>query len=270
MQFALVNNERSPPSPGLIGACPACGSPMISRCGNERVHHWAHRGFRTCDPWWETETEWHRAWKNKFPSAWRERVRFDDFGEKHIADVLTEHGLTIEFQHSHLNPAERAAREAFYNNMVWVVDGSRLKRDARRFEEAFRSFGQLLPNGMFVTPFPEEAFPRTWLSCTVPVFFDFANANALGEAERPVGVPLWCLLPGLVHNQAVVLAVSREVFLRDAQAMAVPFHAQAMRGIAERVLAAMRAKQLADVRAAQLRQMAWSRKSSYRRRLPRF
>ena len=39
-------------------------------------------------------------------------------GEKHVADVNTQSGMVIEFQHSHLDPLERAARERFYGNMV--------------------------------------------------------------------------------------------------------------------------------------------------------
>ena len=41
--------------------------------------------------------------------------------------------MVIEFQHSHIDPLERVSRENFYNNMVWVVDGTRLKRGHQRF-----------------------------------------------------------------------------------------------------------------------------------------
>src|SRR4030095_12105852 len=106
---------------------------MIANCGEVRVWHWAHRGKRTCDRWWEPETEWHRAWKDNFPRDWQEHIHHDPSGEKHIAAVRTGPGLIIEFQHSHLDPQERAARERFYGNMAWVVDGTRLKKDYPRF-----------------------------------------------------------------------------------------------------------------------------------------
>lgn len=221
MQFALVNNERSVPSPGLTGSCPACGSSMIAKCGAHRVHHWAHRGERTCDGWWEPETEWHRTWKNHFPASWQERVRLDDSGEKHFADILTEHGLIIEFQHSHLNPAERETREVVYKNMVWVVDGSRLKRDARRFAVGIRASASFLAKGMYVTYFPEELFPVTWLYSTVPVFFDFEHVSGLSDDMMFIRGPLWGLLPGRIRGadgrvQAVVVGVEREFFVRSA------------------------------------------------------
>ena len=41
----------------------------------------------------------------------------------HIADVKTDRGIVIEFQHSFLHRNERESREKFYQNMVWVVDG---------------------------------------------------------------------------------------------------------------------------------------------------
>jgi hypothetical protein len=37
---------------------------------------------------------------------------------------------------------ERAAREGFYGNMVWVADGTRLQRDFPRFEETRPFFGK--------------------------------------------------------------------------------------------------------------------------------
>jgi hypothetical protein len=45
-------------------------------------------------------------------------------GERHIADVKTERGLVIEFQHSQMPVEELQAREAFYGSMIWIVDGT--------------------------------------------------------------------------------------------------------------------------------------------------
>lgn len=213
MQFALVNNERTAPSTGLVGSCPCCNSPMIAKCGHVRIHHWSHKGQRNCDPWWENETQWHRDWKSSFPELWREVIRHDDrTGEKHIADIRTEHALTIEFQHSHIRPEERASREAFYGNMVWVVNGSRLMRDLPRFKEGSYLFRRTLLNGIFITPFPEHAFPPSWLHSAAPVFFDFADTP---ETDTRQG-HLWCLLPGRVLEHAVVIRISRQTFVRFA------------------------------------------------------
>jgi competence protein CoiA len=132
VRFAVVEGERREAQPGQLAKCPHCGGAVIAKCGDHRVWHWAHQGSHTCDPWWESETEWHRAWKDHFPKSWQEIRRSKD-GEMHIADVMTEGGMVIEFQHSYLRREEREARESFYQKMVWVVNGRRLKLDRARF-----------------------------------------------------------------------------------------------------------------------------------------
>lgn len=59
MKFVLVNDQRHEAAPGLSGRCLSCDQAMVSKCGNVKVWHWAHKGRRMCDLWWENETEWH-------------------------------------------------------------------------------------------------------------------------------------------------------------------------------------------------------------------
>lgn len=74
------------------------------------------------------ETAWHRDWKLAFPSAFRE-VGFKDAhkGDFHRADIFTPSGHTIEFQNSPINLAELKSREAFYPNLIWVLNGKKFK-----------------------------------------------------------------------------------------------------------------------------------------------
>ena len=128
MHFALIDNQRTEAQPGLKGGGCVCNEPVIAKCGTRRIHHWAHQAKGKCDKWWERETAWHLNWKNKFSHEWQEVIRFDDqSSERHIADVMTEHGLVIEFQNSRLVAQERAVRERFYGNMVWVVSNPRIR-----------------------------------------------------------------------------------------------------------------------------------------------
>ncbi|HVY53955.1 MAG TPA: hypothetical protein VHA13_05490, partial [Gammaproteobacteria bacterium] len=129
MKYSLVNGERNEAQPGVVGQCEICSSQTIAKCGDIKMHHWAHKGKRICDPWWEKETEWHRSWKNHFPTDWQESIHTAESGEKHIADVKTIKNWVIEFQHSHLNSEERQARNDFYEKLVWVIDGTRRKKD---------------------------------------------------------------------------------------------------------------------------------------------
>lgn len=123
MQLALLNGTRVEAFPGGKALCPTCGAAMAAKCGPRVIHHWAHEGRRNCDPWWENETDWHREWKNQFPVACREVSHLAPDGEIHRADIRTPTGIYIEVQHSSMTDTERASREGFYQNLVWVIDG---------------------------------------------------------------------------------------------------------------------------------------------------
>lgn len=247
MQFAFVNNQRVPPLPGLSGGCPSCGSEMIAKCGIHRVHHWAHKSKRSCDSWWEPEKPWHRDWKNRFPVDWQEVVLASTEGERHIADVRSPHGVTIEFQHSAIRPIERAAREGFYKNMLWVVDGCRLARDWSRFSAGFSSMRQIGQQGIYLSSFPDELFSRNWINCPVPVLFDFEQAAQAGGVSHIAHI-LWCLLPGRVFGQAIIVALSKDDFVREALAAAEVIPVQTvLKNIADMLEHQRRAAQAAYV-----------------------
>ncbi|MCH8059490.1 MAG: hypothetical protein IIA11_03420 [Proteobacteria bacterium] len=206
MKFALVNGQRQEPQPNLSGECPGCGNPMVARCGEVRVWHWAHRGRRHCDSWWENETEWHRKWKGQFPVDWQEIIQHAEDGERHIADVKTDDGWVIEFQHSYIKPEERRSREGFYSKLIWVVDGVRRKTDKARFQKALDES---------VAPFPEYALLRRgrshgggllrdWAGSRAHVFFDFGDKQVL-----------WWLIPNANDIDAYVTRISCAEFIEN-------------------------------------------------------
>jgi hypothetical protein len=180
MKLALVSGERQEAQPTLAGKCPACSQPMVAKCGEVKVWHWAHQGKRHCDPWWENETEWHRNWKGLFPVEWQEVVHAAETGEKHIADVKTDRGWVIEFQHSYLNPEERRARDAFYPKLIWVVDGTRRKRDRSQLLSAWEC-GVPVVNGLHLRTATSDGCTllREWAGSNVPTFFDLGDEHVL-------------------------------------------------------------------------------------------
>ena len=213
MRFALIDNKRKEAEHGLKGLCPGCSQPVIAKCGNQRIWHWAHRSNKICDNWWEPETEWHRSWKNNYPADWQEVFLLDEkTGVKHVADLRTVHNLIIEFQHSHIDPKERATREKFYQNMVWVVDGTRLKRDYPRFRKGIESFRRTNKQGFYFVDFPDEVFPTNWLGSSVPIILDFQGITAT-EQHDVIKNTLWCLLPQRIENLSVVVGIGREQFI---------------------------------------------------------
>lgn len=182
MRYALIDGVKSEALPKGRGVCRACDGEVLAKCGKFKIWHWSHKSLTSCDRWWESETEWHRDWKDKFPKSWQEIILHDPISqEKHIADVRTEHGVVVEFQRSSIDPAEVSARENFYERMVWVIDG--LKTDFDRFN--FR-LSRARPNENGFAAF--EWFSRSKLfhrwHTTKPVFIDFGEEDGFWRVCR--------------------------------------------------------------------------------------
>jgi hypothetical protein len=207
MKFANVNGIKTEAGKGLVGMCQGCEQPMIPVCGVKKERHWRHKVDCECDRWWESETEWHRSWKNCFPKDWQEiRNKDSATGEWHISDVKTPQGFFLEFQHSFLKSDERQARNKFYGEkLVWVVDGLTRKNDWLRMEGVLNgSFKILQDISLFRLPISanESSLFSDWCDCNVPVIFDFG-----------VDRPLCCLLPKSSKGHFYVLPLPRQNFV---------------------------------------------------------
>lgn len=216
MKFALVNGDKTEAQPGLRrGACIFCQSETIAKCGSVKIWHWAHKSKIPCDPWWENETGWHRKWKKHFPPEWQEIRHADSVsGERHIADIKTASGLIVEFQYSAIRPEEIQRREKFYKDMVWVVNGTRLKNNYPHFCKGFSNLRPLKNiSGIFLSLVPQACFPASWLNSSVPIYLDFQDSNPANQRDG-LRSPLWCLFPGRAEGYAVVAGVPREDFIR--------------------------------------------------------
>ena len=135
----------------------------------------------------------------QFPVEWQEVVHFAEDGEKHVADVKTSTGLVIEFQHSAITKEEVLSRTAFYQKIIWVVDGRRIKNDFKKFD----SRPNLFPWKKFAYPnftevnLPPNAFPsyKTWQFLDTPVIFDW------GDVKSDYWISDWHALAGrAVHG----------------------------------------------------------------------
>ncbi len=200
MRSAIVEGQKSAPRPGLRGHCLSCGSDAVARCGKYVGWHWAHKSRVHCDPWWESETQWHLNWKGRFPAECQEVVLQDTQGEKHIADIRTPKGIVIEFQRSTIHPDEVDAREAFYQRMIWVVDGTKNDFDATYFG---LSVSESDENGLRALHWMGRGklFHR-WMSHK-PVFIDFGKSGFWRVCRFDPAT-----------KRGLVMAVDRDLFVR--------------------------------------------------------
>lgn len=207
MKYADVEAIRREAAPGLSGKCPHCESKVVAKCGEVKAWHWAHAGCRTCDPWWENETDWHRDWKNTFPTEWQEVQHRAENGERHIADVKTSAGVVVEFQHSYLNPDERRSREAFYGRMVWVLDGMRRKSNLPQVLQALpRKMDRHNEVDICRVWIDDCRILREWSDCRAPVYLDFGDE--LGDGR------LCCVNPTKDGPMAVLHLIDRSDFVQ--------------------------------------------------------
>ena len=191
MRLALVGGARTEPAPTLTGKCCLCGDDMIAKCGQYVRWHWAHKARITCDPWHESETDWHRYWKDAFPVDCQEVVHFDDeTDEKHIADVKTPGGFIVEVQHSPIREHEALSRERFYKNMIWIVD-------ARHLAGWFclgmsHDLVSCSPMMYQIEWWGSSRLLEKWSNSGVHVYFDVMNSATEHEGEDG---KLWILPP---------------------------------------------------------------------------
>jgi competence protein CoiA len=210
MKYALIGDEKSTPRPRTRGICIHCGGEMVSKCGKVMIWHWAHKTTEMCDPWWENKSHWHRSWKNHFPEGQQEVAHVDPAtGERHIADVKNLFGLVIEFQRSLMSEAERLSREDFYQDMIWVVDGTRGSLDSRYFMMGTAGPIQKKPLLYQIEWWGRSRFFNFWGASSKRIYLDFGN-------EGPWIDVIWRLVSFDPNNRiGIVAPVMKKLFIED-------------------------------------------------------
>ena len=160
MIWAVRNNERVMATKGAKALCPSCRNQVIPKCGQIKIHHWAHLVCE-CDSFKHGETLWHYRWKQRFPKEMQEVIlKYDT--ELHRADIYTG-SRVIEFQKSSISSNEIKAREMFYGNMIWVLDGSDFSKNFYvRDKGNYETFRWKWPRA-------------SWAFAKCPVFVDFES-----------------------------------------------------------------------------------------------
>lgn len=219
-RYALVDGVKTDilgATKGVPGICPLCGEELRPRQGEQRGWHWYHKNGRKCDDWYEPKGEWHKWWQDKFNAEQQEvpiRKEIDGKEKKHIADVLTDENVVIEFQYSHLSDAQIKEREEFYGNMVWVVNGTRLEADKRygdliAVDERFNSADGGLDR---YATYDDAIIHKTWWKSSKLVFWDF---DGTFDEPKEDGY-LYCVVNGkAMDGSVVVVRVEKASFIES-------------------------------------------------------
>jgi competence protein CoiA len=128
MKTALTSeNRKIKATPDSIGFCQECKKQMIPKCGTKKKWHWSHYANASHELKEDDENDWHLEWQDVVGNSlgWDYvEVQMDNASaDLHYADVQLPNGLVIEFQHSHISIETIRAREDFYKNMIWILDG---------------------------------------------------------------------------------------------------------------------------------------------------
>lgn len=113
--------------------CPYCGAPLVTKKGEIRQHHFAHKQTHPCSDSWERNhsydiSPWHNNWQSLFPKE-NQEVKLSLGETRHRADVMINRTV-IEFQHSIMPVKAFDDRNNFYFNLgykvIWLFDLSGL------------------------------------------------------------------------------------------------------------------------------------------------
>lgn len=157
--------------------CPYCGAPVITKKGDVRQHHFAHKVSHACRDTWESNrsydiSPWHNEWQSCFPKD-NQELKLSLGETVHRADVVIDYTV-VEFQHSILSPDNFDDRNNFYLNLgykvVWLFDLSDL------FENGQLSFEKENSDLVFQWINPKRAFNRYDInSGCIDLFFQLNN-----------------------------------------------------------------------------------------------
>ena len=143
--LALDKTTQIFPSKGIHGFCIDCGEEVISKCGTIVSHHFAHTINSNCgSKYHDNKSEWHQEWQHTVvPAIPGKNVEVTISLNNAIkrADLISNSGYIVEFQHSPLSIPERLDREQHYKKMIWVVHTDRMNS---------RTWNPNVPSGVLV------------------------------------------------------------------------------------------------------------------------
>ena len=160
--------------------CPYCGAPVVTKKGEIRQHHFAHKQSHACKDSWECShsydiSPWHNEWQAYFPKE-NQELKLSLGDTVHRADVVVDYTV-VEFQHSIISADMFDDRNNFYLNLgykvVWLFDLSDL------FEGKQITFKETKDGLIFKWYNPKRTFNRYDItSGRIDLFFQLHNRES--------------------------------------------------------------------------------------------
>lgn len=117
MLYAINDlGEKILPTKDVSARCPCCESTVIPKMGVVNIHHWSHLSKEiNCN--YKPMGQWHYEWQLLFP---KKNVEIY-VNKRRRADVLTDDGISVEFQSSPISIEEIESRSQLSENkIIWV------------------------------------------------------------------------------------------------------------------------------------------------------
>lgn len=123
MLLAKKDDKLINAQPSSCALCPNCNKEVISKCGDIKIWHWAHKN-KECDYKTEAETDWHLEWKQLSLFA---GCNIEKRNRSHILDAININTKNVyEFQHSPISSDELKKRSFDVINsgykINWIFD----------------------------------------------------------------------------------------------------------------------------------------------------
>lgn len=106
MLYGITNNStRIRAQKGAAAVCPHCRGPLTAKCGQIKIHHWAHKAAKSC-LYSSGMTAWHYGWLDRFDNhpqpGWEieyfhKSIRFDAFNTQEMWAVEFQRSIDVDY-----------------------------------------------------------------------------------------------------------------------------------------------------------------------------
>jgi len=215
MLYGITNDgERILPCKDVKSLCPHCRGPLIPKCGQIKIHHWAHKESKGC-PYSSSMTHWHYEWLVNFDNlagdGWEveyffNTIRFDAFNTKMMQAVEFQRLVDLDYIKTKISICRNEGIKLFwlisphlFENFVYTKNfmGKKghilfaLRACKRRIDALLDNFlGE--DNVIFSIDFRKKAYLPKYVTDSFDIsgcfFYEEASMSRRKDHQMPTGI----------------------------------------------------------------------------------